>query len=54
MPKTLRWKIDRVTSRHVLEWEIEAGWLYLSRGRLAESTAAQKGSYAVPPLLLRS
>lgn len=63
-PRTLQRKIDRVTSRHILEREIEAEVpidCMLSRGWLAESTAepaergpAQEGSYAVPPLPLRS
>lgn len=64
-PRMLRRKIDRVTSRHVLEQEIEAEMVIacmLSKGRWAESTAEglqgmarpRKGSYAVPPLLLRS
>lgn len=47
----LRWKIDRVTSRHVLEWEIEAELALacmLSRGRLAESTAEGLQSMAQP------
>lgn len=41
-PRTLRKKINRVTSRHILEREIEAKVLItcmLSRGWLAESTA---------------
>lgn len=53
------WKIDRVTSRHILEREIEAEVpiaCMLSRGRLTESTAESLQSMAQPrkgPMLCR-
>lgn len=48
-PRTLRRKMDRVTSRHILEREIEAEVpiaSMLSRGQLAESTAESLQSMA--------